>query len=136
MIEVLQAVNPDEPDTEFLVGAQALSQGDRSAFASHLERALASGAKHNHMLLQYYAQSLLDRGADWQEVNSAVNRWRQNHPLSSERLSGIVELPGDSGIQFAQPLSLTGDTFAGTATLLVDGLSERLPPSVGGRGVA
>src|SRR5262245_56900529 len=58
MLEVLEVVNPGEPDTEFLAGAQALSEGDEAAFIQHFERALASGAKHNHMLLQYYAQSL------------------------------------------------------------------------------
>ena len=87
MLGVLEAVNPDEADTEFLAGAQALSAGDEAEFIRRFERALASGAKHNHMLLQYHAQSLLDRGADWRVVNSAVGRWRENHPFSRERLT-------------------------------------------------
>jgi hypothetical protein len=86
MLDVLEVVNPGEPDTEFLEGAQALSEGDEAAFIRHFERALASGAKHNHMLLQYYAQSLLDREADWRVVNRAVTTWRENHPFSKERL--------------------------------------------------
>jgi hypothetical protein len=86
MAEVVAAVNPDDPNTDFLLGIQALSAGDEAEFIRRFESALASGAKHNHLLLQYYAQSLLDRSSDWQRVNQAVNRWRENHPTSPERL--------------------------------------------------
>jgi hypothetical protein len=86
-LAVLEAVNPYDSDTEFLEGAQALARGDDTEFIRHFERALASGAKHNHLLLQFYAQALLDRRADWRVVNSAVTRWRENHPFSKERLT-------------------------------------------------
>jgi hypothetical protein len=86
MTEVVAAINPDDPNTDFLQGIQALAEGDEAEFIRRFEAALASGAKHNHLLLQYYAQSLLDRGADWRLVNQAVNRWRENHPSSPEKL--------------------------------------------------
>jgi hypothetical protein len=86
MTEVVAALNPDDPNTDFLRGIQALAEGDEAEFIRRFEAALASGAKHNHLLLQYYAQSLLDRGADWRLVNQAVNRWRENHPTSPEKL--------------------------------------------------
>jgi hypothetical protein len=86
MTDVVAAVNPDDPNTDFLQGIQALAEGDEAEFIRRFEAALASGAKHNHLLLQYYAQSLLDRGSDWRLVNQAVNRWRENHPTSPERL--------------------------------------------------
>jgi hypothetical protein len=87
MMQVVAEVNPDDPTTDFLRGIQALAEGDEGEFVRRFEEAIASGAKHNHLLLQYYAQSLLDRGADFRAVNRAVNRWRENHPFSSERLT-------------------------------------------------
>lgn len=75
------------PDTEFLRGMEALAAGDEAEFVRQFEDAIASGARHNHLLLQYYAQYLLDRGADWQRVNDAVNMWRANHQFSTETLS-------------------------------------------------
>jgi hypothetical protein len=87
MKSVVAAVNPQDPNTDFLEGIQALAEGDEAEFVRRFEKAIASGAKHNHLLLQYYAQSLLDRGGDWRDVNRAVNRWRENHPFSSERLT-------------------------------------------------
>jgi hypothetical protein len=86
MTQVVAAVNPDDPNTDFLYGMQALAEGDEPEFMRRFEQALAAGTKHNHLLLQYYAQSLLDRSADWQLVNQAVNRWRVNHPSSPEKL--------------------------------------------------
>jgi hypothetical protein len=86
MTEVVAQVNPDDPNTQFLLGIQALAEGDEAEFIRRFEGALASGVKHNHLLLQYYAQSLLDRGSDWRAVNQAVNRWRENHPSSTETL--------------------------------------------------
>ena len=70
------------------------------------------------MLLQYYAQSLLDQNADWQVVNSAVTRWRQNHPLSSERLRLYLaagpQSPSDTG---ALMRALEGVAWIEDATL-------------------
>ncbi len=87
MVEVVAALNPDDPDTEFLRGMEALAAGDPEEFARRVEEAVEAGVKHNHYLLQYHAQYLLDRGADWQRVNEAVNRWRRNHQFSSEPLT-------------------------------------------------
>jgi hypothetical protein len=87
MQAVVAAVNPEDPNTDFLAGFQALAGGDEEEFIRRFEKAIAAGAKHNHLLLQYYAQSLLDRRADWRDVNRAINRWRENHPSSSERLT-------------------------------------------------
>jgi hypothetical protein len=87
MLDVLVRVNPDDPDTHVARGIQALADGDMEEFVQRFEAALSSGVKHNPLLLQYYAQVLLDRGADWQLMNLSVNRWRENHPFSKERLS-------------------------------------------------
>ena len=87
MTEVVAQLNPDDPDTYFLLGMQALSDGDVEESISRLEEALEVGVKHNNYLLQYYAQYELSRGADWRRVNLAVNRWRTNHPFSSDPLT-------------------------------------------------
>jgi hypothetical protein len=87
MVDVVAALNPDDPDTEFLQGMEALAGGDEDEFARRFERAIQAGVKHNPLLYQYYAQFLLDRGADWRRVNDAVNRWRENHQFSQETLS-------------------------------------------------
>ena len=86
MTAVVAQLNPDDPDTEFLLGMQALAEGDNQESIERLETALAAGVKHNNFLLQYYAQYELSRGADWRRVNLAVNRWRENHPFSADPL--------------------------------------------------
>ena len=85
--EVVAQLNPEDPDTYFLRGMQAMQEGDEAAFLENLEAAVASGAKHNGILLQYHAQYLFARGADWERVNEALNRWRENHPLSKQPLT-------------------------------------------------
>lgn len=96
LTEVMSRVNPDDPDTEFLRAMQALADGDTEEFEQRVDRALESGSKHNGILLQYYAQYLLDEGAEWWRVNLAVNRWRENHQFSAERLSlGLGTGPSD-----------------------------------------
>ena len=87
MTEVVAQLNPEDPDTDFLLGMQALSEGDVEESIRRLEEALEVGAKHNNYLLQYYAQYELSRGADWRRVNRAVNRWRINHPFSADPLT-------------------------------------------------
>lgn len=87
MTSVMEQVNPDDPDTDFLEGVQSIVQGDEGGFVTHFEDALESDVKHNEFLLRDYAQHLLDSGADWRQVNDAVNRWRENHPFSSEVLT-------------------------------------------------
>lgn len=59
----------------------------RDEVARRFAAALGKGVKHKHLLLQYYAQYLLESGGDWQLVNEAVNRWRENHPFSAEPIS-------------------------------------------------
>ena len=87
MTEVVAQLNPEDPDTDFLLGMQALAEGDVEGSIRRLEEALEGGVKHNNYLLQYYAQYELERGADWRRVNLAVNRWRINHPFSSDPLT-------------------------------------------------
>jgi hypothetical protein len=86
MVEVMTQLNPDDPDTKFVRGMEALAAGDEAEFTRRFEEAIAAGVKHNHLLLQYYAQYLLQTGADWERVNQAVNRWRENHPFSRETI--------------------------------------------------
>lgn len=87
LTEIVSRVNPDDPDTRFLQAMQALAEGDEAGFTRLLEEALASGVKHNDILLNAHAQYLLDNGADWRTVNRALNRWRGNHPGSTETIS-------------------------------------------------
>ena len=87
MTEVVAQLNPEDPDTDFLLGMQALAEGDDEEAIRRLEEALEVDPKHNHYLLQYYAQYELSRGADWRRVNLAVNRWRINHPFSADPLT-------------------------------------------------
>lgn len=87
MTDVVFQVNPADPDTDFLEGIESMVAGDAPGLIEHFEDALESGAKHNEFLLRDYAQYLLDAGADWRQVNAAVNRWRENHPFSDETLS-------------------------------------------------
>ena len=84
MTDVVSVINPGDPDTEFLEAVQALQQGDDEIFRQLLEEALASDVKHNDLLLQSYAQHLLNTGTDHEQVNAALNRWRENHPFSAE----------------------------------------------------
>lgn len=86
LADVVAQVNPDDPDTKFLLAMQALADGDEEETVRRLEEALAAGVKHNDYLLRMYAQYELNRGADWQRVNFAVNRWRENHPFSADPL--------------------------------------------------
>lgn len=87
MAEVVARINPGDPDTRFLEAMQALADGDEERFVERMDEALRAGVKHNDMLLQYYAQYLLDAGEDHRRVNLAVNRWRENHPFSTATLS-------------------------------------------------
>ena len=87
MTSVVEQVNPDDPDTDFLEGVQSIVQGDQGGFATHFEDALEADVKHNEFLLRDYAQYLLESGAGWRQVNDAVNRWRGNFPFSNETLT-------------------------------------------------
>lgn len=87
MTSVMEQVNPDDPDTDFLEGVQSIVQGDEGGFVTHFEDALEADVKHNEFLLRDYAQHLLESGADWRQVNDAVNRWRENYPFTNETLT-------------------------------------------------
>lgn len=100
MTDVVSVINPGDPDTGFLEAVQALQQGDPDTFLERLEEALSSDVKHNDLLLQSYAQHLLNTGTDHQQVNVALNRWRENHPFSVE----TVWLPLASGPRNAADL--------------------------------
>ena len=84
MTEVVAAINPDDPDTDFLASIQAIREGDADEFMRQMEAALASGVKHNDLLMQAYAQQLLSQGVDYRRINLALNGWRKNHPSSGE----------------------------------------------------
>jgi hypothetical protein len=86
MTEVVEAVNPDDPDTEFLASIQALRTGQNDEFVRLMETALASGVKHNDILMRTYAQQLLAQGVDYRRINLALNLWRKNHPSSAETI--------------------------------------------------
>ena len=73
--------------TDFLEGMQALAAGDVEAYERRLEEALAREPKHNDMMLRFYAQHLIDTGADWVRVNQALNNWRINHPFDVETIA-------------------------------------------------
>lgn len=90
LIEIIARANPDDPDTEFLRGMQALAGGDREEFERQLEAALSTDIKHNEMLLRFHAQYLLDRGAEGERVNEALNRWHRNYPFSTETITLVL----------------------------------------------
>jgi hypothetical protein len=59
MTNVVEAINPDDPDTEYLASIRAMREGDAEEFMRRMERAVESGVKHNDILMQTYAQQLL-----------------------------------------------------------------------------
>jgi hypothetical protein len=86
MVEVVSEINPDEADTQWLESMEYRLEGDAKDFALKLEESLATDIKHNEFMLQDYTQLMLDRGADYQIINWAANRWRENHPFSTKTL--------------------------------------------------
>jgi hypothetical protein len=89
MADVVAAINPAEADTEYLLAMESLQAGDAPAYMEHMEIALAKGVKHNNALLAEYAQHLIRLQADFETIDRALNRWKDNHALSFE----ILELP-------------------------------------------
>ena len=83
MTDVVAGINPGNPDTEFLEAIQAMQGGDEEEFVRRMEEAVASGVKHNDLLLRSYAQHLLNSGADYRLINFAADRWRENHQWQS-----------------------------------------------------
>lgn len=86
MTRVVEQVDPDYADTEWLASIQAMREGNADEFMRLMEEALASGVKHNDILMQAYAQELLVQGVDYRRINLALNEWRLNHPSSAETI--------------------------------------------------
>lgn len=98
MTEVVEVINPEEPDTDFLASVQAMRDGSASEFMRRMEAAIESGIKHNDILMQAYAQQLLSQGADYRRINLALNSWRSNHPTSAETIwLPLAVPPKDAG---------------------------------------
>ncbi|MDE0074975.1 MAG: hypothetical protein OXR82_01660 [Gammaproteobacteria bacterium] len=91
LTEVIARVNPRESDTEFLESMQALWGGDLDGFERLLQEALAKDPKHDNMMLRFHAQHLIDTGANWLDVNQALNRWRLNHPFDPEPINYYMD---------------------------------------------
>jgi hypothetical protein len=96
LIGVIAQVNPDDPDTDFLEGMEALAGGDEREFFRRVDRALGANIRHNELFLRLYAQYLINSSADPDEVNAALNRWRENFPYSRETVSLQVGTAGES----------------------------------------
>lgn len=89
MAEVIAEINPADADTDFLLAMEALQEGDESTYIERMETALAKGVKHNNLLFSEYAHHLLRIQAPFENIDRALNWWRENHQLSFE----IVQLP-------------------------------------------
>jgi hypothetical protein len=89
MADVVAAINPAEADTEYLLAMESLQAGDAAGYMEHMETALGKGVKHNNALLAEYAQHLIRMQADFETIDRALNRWKDNHALSFE----VLELP-------------------------------------------
>ena len=62
MTNVVAAVNPEDPDTDFLEAMRSLAEGDQDEYVRRFEAALDDDVKHNEFLLHDYAQIMLNRG--------------------------------------------------------------------------
>ncbi|MDC0161076.1 hypothetical protein OAJ07_06455 [Gemmatimonadales bacterium] len=93
MAEVIAEINPADADTHFLLAMEALQEGDETGYIQYMESALAKGVKHNNFLLAEYAHHLVRIQAPFENIDIALNRWRENHQLSFE----IVSLPLGQG---------------------------------------
>jgi len=89
MADVIASINPAEADTEYLLAMEALQAGDAESYMGHMETALDKGVKHNNALLAEYSQHLIRLQVDFETIDRALNRWKDNHALSFE----ILELP-------------------------------------------
>jgi hypothetical protein len=87
LLEMLEELNPDDPDTHYLKAMHALAEGDRAEFDRRLNLVLASDAKHNELMLRFHAEYLLASSADTSAINAAITRWRRNFPYTSEPIT-------------------------------------------------
>ncbi|MGB1778013.1 MAG: hypothetical protein ACPHQP_00530 [Longimicrobiales bacterium] len=93
MAEVIAEINPADADTDFLLAMEALQEGDEARYIEYMETALGKGIKHNNFLLAEYAHHLIRIQAPFENIDVALNTWRENHQLSFE----IVSLPLGQG---------------------------------------
>lgn len=93
MVEVVASINPEDADTDYLLAMEAKQQGDLDGYMLHMETALAKDVKHNNALLAEYAHQLIRMQAPFEDIDRALNSWRENHQLSFE----ILELPLGAG---------------------------------------
>ena len=84
MAEVIAEINPADADTHFLLAMEALQEGDETGYIQYMESALAKGVKHNNFLLAEYAHHLVRIQAPFENIDIALNTWRENHQLSFE----------------------------------------------------
>jgi hypothetical protein len=87
LLEMLDQLTPDDPDTHYLKAMHALAGGDRDEFSRRLNRLLASDAKHNEMMLRFHAEYLLATSTDTAAINAAITRWRRNFPYTAEPIT-------------------------------------------------
>jgi hypothetical protein len=103
LLDVLDQLNPADPDVQYLKAMRALSKGEEDEFRTLLDAALATEARHNELMLRFHAEYLLSRGADPVDVNAALNRWRRNFPFSAEPIQ--MRLPtGPTTVRQAEAL--------------------------------
>jgi hypothetical protein len=86
-MQMMDRLNPKDPDTHYLKAMHALAKGEREEFTRLLDQVIAADVKHNEELLKFHAEYLIASGADVDAVNAALNRWRRNFPFTREPLS-------------------------------------------------
>jgi hypothetical protein len=87
LLDMLEQLNPDDPDTHYLKAMHALAEGDQSEFSRRLDLVLASDAKHNELMLRFHAEYLLVTSTDTAAINTAIMRWRRNFPYTAEPIT-------------------------------------------------
>jgi hypothetical protein len=87
LLEMLEQLNPDDPDTHYLKAMHALADGDRAEFERRLDLALDSDLKSNELMLRFHAEYLLATSSDTAAINAAISRWRRNFPYTAEPIT-------------------------------------------------
>jgi hypothetical protein len=87
LLEMLEQLNPDDPDTHYLKAMHALAAGDRTEFERRLDLALDSNLKSNELMLRFHAEYLLATSNDTAAINAAITRWRTNFPYTSQPIT-------------------------------------------------
>jgi hypothetical protein len=108
LMELMDRLNPDHPDTDYVKAMHALANGRQGEFRTRLDELLASDAKHNEEMLKFHAEYLIASGADADDVNAALNRWHHNFPFTRQPLSLRLAV----GPRTAQQATLLEHTLA------------------------